>query len=211
MLQGAVLHGMLLDLVAALQEACQEEGLDAGRGASSNPNSPAVAEHSSKAPAQTGATDSRQAGPLAALLPTPAAECAQLGGLTAAAVLDDYRRRLLPQATALAAALEVHWCKPQQWRAALFGQAGFAAMHSCSYLRCANLGPDCDRHSGAQQGSQKCGGCRVARYCGPACSHADWKAGRHKHVCRRFAKVQLAWAAGGGLNQAAVGAAPASA
>jgi hypothetical protein len=31
----------------------------------------------------------------------------------------------------------------------------------------------------------RCGGCRVARYCSPACQQADWP--QHRHVCRRLA------------------------
>ena len=32
-------------------------------------------------------------------------------------------------------------------------------------------------------------GCRAVRYCGTACSHADWHAG-HKHVCKALGEAR---------------------
>ncbi|KAL4859692.1 hypothetical protein ACK3TF_000769 [Chlorella vulgaris] len=58
-----------------------------------------------------------------------------------------------------------------------------AATRSCAYLRCANLAGEGGPAAGQGAGSQRCSKCKVAWYCGTACSHADWKAG-HRRVCR---------------------------
>ena len=52
------------------------------------------------------------------------------------------------------------------------------ALRSCANPRCSNLG-------GASEGAlkgRKCGGCRVATYCGDACCRADWRA--HRRTCK---------------------------
>ena len=35
--------------------------------------------------------------------------------------------------------------------------------------------------------AKKCSGCHVARYCGGACQHADWRA--HRRTCRRWSCI----------------------
>jgi hypothetical protein len=55
----------------------------------------------------------------------------------------------------------------------------------CGNLRCTNLsGPSAEGLVAGRKGV-RCGGCRVARYCSPACQQADWP--QHRHVCRRLA------------------------
>jgi hypothetical protein len=54
----------------------------------------------------------------------------------------------------------------------------------CSNLRCANLsGLSAEGLVSGRKGV-RCGGCRVARYCCPACQQADWP--QHRRVCRRL-------------------------
>jgi hypothetical protein len=65
----------------------------------------------------------------------------------------------------------------------------------CSHQRCTNLsGPSAEGLVAGRKGV-RCGGCRVARYCSPACQQADWP--QHRHVCRRLG------AAGPSVRQAA--------
>jgi hypothetical protein len=55
----------------------------------------------------------------------------------------------------------------------------------CNHLHCTNLsGPSAEGLVAGRKGV-RCGGCRVARYCSPACQQADWP--RHRHMCRRLA------------------------
>jgi hypothetical protein len=55
----------------------------------------------------------------------------------------------------------------------------------CSHLRCTNLsGPSAEGLVAGRKGV-RCGRCRVARYCSPACQQADWP--QHWRVCRRLA------------------------
>jgi hypothetical protein len=55
----------------------------------------------------------------------------------------------------------------------------------CGNSRCTNLsGPSAEGLVAGRKGV-RCGGCRVARYCSPACQQAAWP--QHRHVCRRLA------------------------
>jgi hypothetical protein len=55
----------------------------------------------------------------------------------------------------------------------------------CSNPPCNDLsGPSAEELVAGRKGV-RCGGCRVARYCSPACQQADWP--RHRHMCRRLA------------------------
>jgi hypothetical protein len=55
----------------------------------------------------------------------------------------------------------------------------------CSHRGCTNLaGPSAEGLVAGRRGV-RCGGCRVARYCCPACQQADWA--QHRRVCRRLA------------------------
>jgi hypothetical protein len=74
--------------------------------------------------------------------------------------------------------------------------AQVAVLRSCAYLGCSNLEQEGGPAAGQGLGSQRCGGCRMAWYCGTACSHADWRAG-HKRVCKALAATKPA-AAGRG-------------
>lgn len=68
----------------------------------------------------------------------------------------------------------------------------------CAHLGCTNVplllgvGPG---GGGEQPKSYKCAGCHAARFCGTACSRADWRV--HKHACRQLAAAREAEAAGG--------------
>ncbi|KAI3433879.1 hypothetical protein D9Q98_003681 [Chlorella vulgaris] len=66
-----------------------------------------------------------------------------------------------------------------------------AATRKCAYLCCANLAGEGGPAAGQGAGSQRCSKCRVAWYCGTACSHADWRAG-HRRVCRALGAARLA-------------------
>ena len=55
----------------------------------------------------------------------------------------------------------------------------------CAHVRCTTLlgGSEADAPRG-----RRCGGCKVVRYCGPACQKADWRA--HKAACRELVQRQ---------------------
>jgi hypothetical protein len=64
----------------------------------------------------------------------------------------------------------------------------------CSHRGCTNLsGPSAEGLVSGRKGVS-CGGCRVARYCCPACQKEDWRL--HRRVCRRLAAVGLGRAEG---------------
>jgi hypothetical protein len=88
--------------------------------------------------------------------------------------------------------------EPQPGDALELAQA--AAARSCAYLRCANLADEGGPAVGQGAGSQRCSKCRVAWYCGTACSHADWRAG-HRRMCRVLGAARAAQLEqeGGGL------------
>ncbi|KAI3433914.1 hypothetical protein D9Q98_003716 [Chlorella vulgaris] len=79
--------------------------------------------------------------------------------------------------------------EPQPGDALELAQA--AAIRSCAYLRCANLAGEGGPAARQGAGSQRCSKCRVAWYCGTACSHADWRAG-HRRVCRALRGARVA-------------------
>lgn len=56
-----------------------------------------------------------------------------------------------------------------------------AAARRCAHLRCTNL----EGASEAELSSKTCSGCRLARYCSPACAGVDWR--QHKVTCRQLA------------------------
>jgi hypothetical protein len=67
-----------------------------------------------------------------------------------------------------------------------------AATRSCAYLACANLAVEGGPAAGEGKGSLRCSGCKVAWYCSTVCSHADWRAGGHRRVCRVLAAARAA-------------------
>jgi hypothetical protein len=73
---------------------------------------------------------------------------------------------------ALASSIK-HACRPR------------VQLEGCSNPRC--LGSFSPSAAGLVAGRKevRCGGCRVARYCSPACQTVDWQ--QHRHVCRRLA------------------------
>jgi hypothetical protein len=79
--------------------------------------------------------------------------------------------------------------EPQAGDALELAQA--AATRSCAYLRCANLAGEGGPAAGQGAGSQRCSKCKVAWYCGTACSHADWRAG-HRRMCRALGAAREA-------------------
>jgi hypothetical protein len=84
---------------------------------------------------------------------------------------------LLQPAAELAALVHQHWQLPEQAAAVQVERTHAAATRSCAYAGCANL-------SAGDGSSKLCSGCRVARYCGAECSHADWRQGGHRRVCK---------------------------
>jgi hypothetical protein len=96
--------------------------------------------------------------------------------------LADALKPLLQPAADLAALVHQHWQLPEQATAVQVERTQAAATRSCAYACCANLGGD--------GGSKLCSGCRVARYCGAECSHADWRQGGHRRVCKALAAAR---------------------
>lgn len=87
-------------------------------------------------------------------------------------------QRMLPLAAQAAGLLQQLWQLPEEVEAARLAAARAAAPRPCAHLRCPNLGVTA---------SKRCSGCRSGiRYCGTACSHADWKAG-HRRACKLLA------------------------
>ena len=96
----------------------------------------------------------------------------------------------LPTAEGLAAALQQYFAQlPHAEAVQWLETAQAAAARSCAFLRCSNLGLEGGPAAGEGGGSLKCGACRSVWYCGTACSHADWRAGR-KRVCKTMAAVR---------------------
>jgi hypothetical protein len=91
----------------------------------------------------------------------------------------------------LADALLAWQQRPAQLEAARLELAQAQALRSCAYLRCPNVGAGGGMMAGSGMGSKLCSGCRVAWYCGTACSHADWRAGGHKRVCAALGAARL--------------------
>jgi hypothetical protein len=89
---------------------------------------------------------------------------------------------LLQPAAELAALVHQHWQLPEQAAAVQVERTHAAATCSCAYAGCANLG--------GNSGSKLCSGCRVARYCSPECSNADWRQGGHRRVCKALAAAR---------------------
>ncbi|KAL4444275.1 hypothetical protein ABPG75_012012 [Micractinium tetrahymenae] len=66
----------------------------------------------------------------------------------------------------------------QQGDEAAASEAALAATRRCGNMGCINL----EGASDAQLRTQRCGRCRLLRYCSAACSAADWR--RHHACCR---------------------------
>jgi len=77
-----------------------------------------------------------------------------------------------------------------------------AATRSCAYLRCANLSCEGGCAAGQGAGSKRCSACRSVYYCGPACSHADWRQGGHNSVCKPLAALRQQARAGAACGSA---------
>jgi membrane protease subunit (stomatin/prohibitin family) len=97
---------------------------------------------------------------------------------------------LMQPAAQAAALVRQYWQLPEQVAAARLEVAQAAATRSCAYLGCANLGMSGGLAAGQGVGSKLCSGCRVAWYCGSECSHADWKTGGHRRVCKELAAAR---------------------
>ena len=137
----------------------------------------------------------RQAGrSAAATLPQEGASAAGLAHdlVPAGVVEEDAIARLADVvrcAEGLSAALQRFWALPEQVAAARLELAQAAATRSCAYLRC----PNTDGVPEGERGSSKvCTGCRSVRYCDTACSHADWREGGHRQVCKALAAARQA-------------------
>ena len=102
-------------------------------------------------------------------------------------------QQLLQPAAQVGAALQSYYELPEQRAAARPELARVAATRRCAYLRCNNLEADSGR-------IRTCSACKAVRYCGTACSHADWRAG-HRRVCKLLAAEREEQAAGGEVQQ----------
>jgi hypothetical protein len=67
-----------------------------------------------------------------------------------------------------------------------------AATRSCAYLAYANLANEGGPAAGEGKGSLRCSSCTMAWYCSTACSHADWRSGGHRRVCKALAAARPA-------------------
>lgn len=90
-----------------------------------------------------------------------------------------YQQQALPAATQLGSLLQEYRLLPEQVAAAELELAEIAACRACANLRCPRLD-----ETTQPAGSRKslCAGCRVVRFCGPACIKMAWRDG-HKRVC----------------------------
>ena len=115
-----------------------------------------------------------------------------VGGITPSEAVPHWHPLLQP-AAALAALMQQGWQQTGQGAAARLELAQAAATRSCAHMACANLaGEGGGQEAGDGGGGKLCGGCRAVRYCGVACSHADWRAGGHRRVCRELAAARAA-------------------
>ena len=93
-------------------------------------------------------------------------------------------RQLTGSARTLATALLDWLHRPQAQPDAAVELAQAASALPYAYLGCAKLA------AGSERG-RRCSRCRVARYCGRACSHADWRA-VHRRMCAALAATRTA-------------------
>ncbi|KAI7843037.1 hypothetical protein COHA_003369 [Chlorella ohadii] len=115
-----------------------------------------------------------------------------------AAVLGE---QALPAAEAAARLWRTHWQQPAQAVTLRLEAAHAAATRCCAYLQCSNVGQAGGPFAGQGEGSKRCSQCRAVWYCSTACSHADWRHGGHKLVCKALAAERAerkAQAAAGG-------------
>ena len=150
----------------------------------------------SAAEGMVASVDSGSASRAAALQPEVASLQSALGrfnsqlsnsttpGAAALATVNVLRSDALPPARQLAATLLEHWARPEQQQQDALQLAQAAAARSCAYLRCSNVGGEGGPAAGQGGGSQRCGACRAVWYCSTACSHADWRQGGHRRVCK---------------------------
>lgn len=147
--------------------------MEVAEGASSRPPPACSPEE-----AQQLAAIGRQAAALRGALPQDTDPPSSVLALTARL------RQATAPARTLATALLGWLHRPQAQPAAAVELAQVAAALPCAYLGCANLA------AGSERG-RRCSRCRVARYCGRACSHADWRA-VHRRMCAALAATRTA-------------------
>ncbi|KAL4855287.1 hypothetical protein ACK3TF_004043 [Chlorella vulgaris] len=112
--------------------------------------------------------------------------------VSAAAAAKMLREEAQPAAGQLASALLVLWTGPEQRKQAALELAQASAARSCAYLSCSNVCGEGGPAPGQGVGSKRCSQCHTAYYCGTACSHADWRQGRHGRVCKALAGARQA-------------------
>jgi hypothetical protein len=100
--------------------------------------------------------------------------------------------KALSLATDVAAGAERAWTASEQAAQQRLELARAAATRSCAYLACANLAGEGGPAAGEGKGSLRCSGCKTAWYCGAVCSHADWREGGHRRVCKALAAERAA-------------------
>lgn len=96
--------------------------------------------------------------------------------------------RLQPALTAADLAQKC-WRRTEEAAAARLEVAQAVCTRSCAFLACSNMTATGGPAASQGSGSKRCAGCRVAWYCGTACSHADWRAG-HSRVCKALAAAK---------------------
>ncbi|KAL4855288.1 hypothetical protein ACK3TF_004044 [Chlorella vulgaris] len=102
------------------------------------------------------------------------------------------REEAQPAAGQLASALLLLWTGPEQRKQAALELAQASAARSCAYLSCSNVCGEGGAAAGQGVGNKRCSQCHTAYYCGTACSHADWRQGRHGRVCKALAGARQA-------------------
>jgi hypothetical protein len=112
--------------------------------------------------------------------------------VSAAAAAKMLREEAQPAAGQLASALLVLWTGPEQRKQAALELAQASAARSCAYLSCSNVCAEGGPAAGQGVGNKRCSQCHTAFYCGTACSHADWRQGRHGRVCKALAGARHA-------------------
>lgn len=188
-------------LLATLHVLCSNFGCACGRAVEGEEEEPAVSRSGGAGSSAAGAGTSAGSAVSEALRAMFAAvrQMEAAGGGTvppaSLALLQQYQQILLPAATRLATAMQAWWELPEQQAAAQLEATQAAATRSCAYLRCANLGGSGGPAAGQGEGSKRCSRCRSVRYCGTACSHADWQAG-HRRMCKVLAEARQQQLAG---------------
>jgi hypothetical protein len=116
----------------------------------------------------------------------------QSGGSQSNSDAAQAEKELLACGDLLAGRIEQAWAATGEAAQQRLESAQAAATRSCAYLACANLAIEGGAVAGEGKGSLRCSGCKVAWYCSTDCSHADWKTGGHRRVCKALVAARAA-------------------